>query len=377
MSFNRKFDIVAYISLLFMSFINSIQIVYESNVISQAFYFVFFGLFCLSSFDFRGHSKNLFISLVGMAIVLVSFILNGASTISFFASFLVIWFSENLDKDNCIKSIIIPRFIVFIFVLVLCLLGVLENKIIYRETLSHQIINYRYSLGFPHPNVVFWFIFPAYCGYIYLRKGNISIIEYFIHAACFYLLFIYTDCRTGFYTTISLILICILYRLFPKLITKFFKLKVFRFAFIFGAIISIVLSYLYLQTGGNEILKRIDIVLSYRLSLAASSIVKNGISILGSKVDYANTMDSTYIYMCQSYGVVFVLFYCLVMYFMIREFQKKDSTVLIIIVTFFSVYFLFEKVYLNILNNFSLFFIGNVFFTKDYFEKDLTLNYEC
>ena len=133
---------------------------------------------------------------------------------------------------------------------------------------------------------------------------------------------------------------------------------------------------MYLQTGGNEILNKIDVTLSYRLSLAASSIKEYGISIFGSKVDYASTMDSTYIYMGQSYGLVFVIFFCLLMFFTIRDLQKKGSTLLIIIITFFAVYFLFEKVYLNILNNFTLLFVGNVFFSTNYFEKDMTLNYE-
>ena len=354
----RKRDL-PYYALFCMSLINSIQTVGGSSVVSQLLYLSFFASFVFSvSSVSRKAFRSIFLILFYVACV-IAFVTNGFSTLSLMVTLAVIILCYPLETEKMIKSITWPRLLSFIAVILLMMLGILPNKIIYR---SQAIAGYqanRYSLGFPHPNVVFWFIFPVYTGYLYLRKNKIRLTECVAHIVVCYVFFKLTDCRTGFYVVLILIGLMILLNYAPKLSSSLLRLRILKYAYFIGCLISIFVPMVLKQINPTIFLM-LDSLTSYRFSLAASSITEYGISLFGNKIDYAMCVDNSYVYMFESFGIIFTIMFCLAMYLVIGRMQKRNNLRCVVVLIVFSLYFMFEKVYLNVMNNFSLLFISSI-----------------
>lgn len=350
-----------YVALFLMSFVNSIQIIFGTSTISQFFYFAFFILFISlllfkERFDFQNWKWIVFL-LIGM----IGFATNAFSTLSLFVSMALIMFSTNLSKKKAVISLIAPRIILFFIVISLSLLGVLPNHVIYREASDYLLISYRYSLGFSHPNALFWFIFPAYAGYVYLKDANFKTLELIIHVVFFGTLFYFTDCRTGFYVVLVLIFLIAIKKWFPKKAESILNMKIWRFSYVVSAIVSIIIPVLISRGFNCSLFDELNQITSQRISLSVVAVKTFGLSLFGKGINYGDFLiDNSYIYMAQSFGFIFLVSFLLMTYFLIKKSQNENNYALIIVLLSFALYFLFEKVFVNAMNNFSFIFFSEL-----------------
>lgn len=349
-----------------MSLVNSIQVVFGSNNVTQVFYLLFFLVFLLT----RVGTASIRLNSIPFVIIVFSFVFafafNGFSTISLLVSIAMIVYFDSLDSKKIITALIIPRFLLFVITIFLCLANVLPNNTIYRETLTHEVINYRYSLGFSHPNTVFWFIFPAFVGYFVVRNNRISLFEIAVHVVFFVVLYAITDCRTGFACVCLFLLMFILNKYSTKTANRIFGMRFWRLIYVVTGIISVVIPYLMSKGISNSIFTSLDLITSYRLSLSAKSFLEYGITPFGKNIDFSMAIDNSYVYLIQSFGFVFLIVFLTATYFTIKYLQGKKDTLSIIVLVVFAVYFVFEKVFFNLMNNFSLLMIAYLFQGKTF-----------
>lgn len=357
---NKK---LTYILVGLLSFINSWQIVFGSSTITQIIYLAFLSCYLITIFSMKYYHFNLVKVTLFLILIIVVFVTNGFSTLNLITSAILIITSFNLDKKQLIRALIAPRFFLFTITILLAFIGLIPNNVIYRETANHIILNYRFSLGFNHPNTLFWFIFPAYMGYLYLKERKIKLCEIIIHIIVFSILFYYTDCRTGYFIILIAQVLVLFYKYFPKITSKILSSKFLRFSIIVFAIISIIVPIAMDNGLSGSIIDELDSILSYRLSLSAASINKFGYSLLGMNITYEHVIDNLYIYIFQSFGVLFTGVYIISSYFFIKRLQSVDKF-LVFFIILFALYSCFEKVYFNVLNNFTLLFYSLFFLKK-------------
>ena len=133
---------------------------------------------------------------------------------------------KNIDVDKTFNDMYKIRLVTFISVVILALIGILENNQIYMWRNGGYDI--RYTLGFGHPNTLHLTFFILASLYIYGRYEKLKLIDYLIviFANCF--VFSYSNTRTGFIVTMLLVIITFLSKI-KNLKNVIQKLPIFIF----------------------------------------------------------------------------------------------------------------------------------------------------
>lgn len=352
-SFNLK-----YLFLTGMSFCSSFGAIYgEVAIVKVVFLFLIllYATISMKSNHFflklrRGHIL-LFVS------IFFSCLLSRFETLSLLLSFLVALFSRGLNERKIVIFLFIPRILLFILNFILLGCGIIPNEIIFRYEYGSLIVdNVRYCLGFFHPNTAYWYYFTLATQYVFIRSKRIKLSEIFFLFGIAYYLFILTDSRTGFIAMILLILLSIVHKFHECIIIFLTRKRILMFAILVTLSIGITIPIYFARGGNNQVLTKMDFLFTGRFSSAALGLSVEGFSLFGKIRSFNNVLDSTYIYLLVYTGIITFLLLIYNYYILIKKLEYKGKYFHICLILLYMIYALFEHPFINIFNNFTIFF---------------------
>lgn len=228
----------------------------------------------------------------------------------------------NFPFSRIIKFYLWENVILYLFVVVLALLGFIENRVYWE----------RASLGFGHPNTMSAHVMAIIVAYFVWRQARITWAEIGIAAIVELIIFRVGVSRSSLIGTMLFLFLCICYKLFlyikdKKAVKAVYNAITFLMCFsifLFGGI-TVLLSYFYSENRGWMV--KANQLFSTRLSLGRIGFDKYNASWLGKPVKMISEpkegeqyfyLDSYYIRSIFEWGLLalaaFLLLYFLVSY---------------------------------------------------------------
>ena len=304
-----------------------------------------------------------------LAIVIVFFLSYHYST---YASLFILLFLFLGSKDVDIKVIVKCHFIIYGIIMLsafLCsMLGIIDNYVTYST-----FRGYRYSLGNTYPTDFAAGILYLIFDYTFLKRKRWKIYNSIIVIMIGYIVYKVTDANASY------LLICFfsifMMLLQNKTFNKIFNNKIFRTLLVIAypvmAAISLGVQYIFMSCN-IPLLRKIDLLLNYRLSYGSKAIEQYGIPLFGKYIKFygngwgTNTAINTYFYVDNGYlhfallyGVVLLFIICCGYSYVFSKYKKdKSSNVMLLILIFIAVSAIIEPRFLNVLYNAFIFIIG-------------------
>lgn len=197
----------------------------------------------------------------------------------------------------------------------------------------------RQSLGFGWVTYsANYFLSYAICG-IFLNKGRKHLFLFvFALGAVSIILFLLTNTRVAFYETILLLLLYILVEKRKLDLTRFFVVRLLLiFSFLICAVFSIWIAFNF--DNGNPVMRMINEMMTYRLSLANTATKLYGINIWGNSIAWTLTptatesymyVDISYVQILIQYGLVVFIYVLLLFTLLMHRFVKDKNNIAII-----------------------------------------------
>lgn len=291
-------------------------------------------------------------------ILMVAFIEISSSDKTFLVYILFIMMAQFIDFEKFVKFDLKLRIAIYALIILLFLLGVINN---YTLSEGGQI---KQSFGFSHPNKFACYSFTVLAEWIYVRFYKIKKIEYVVILLSVIFIISNNSGRTTIYT---FVLICVLFAM-AKIKPEIFYSKISHFMFIIitplCAIISFVLTNQYMK--GSLFAVQLDEFLTHRLRFQSYFLTRYDLNLFGQNIELVSTrmsiitgqqraiLDNAYIRSAFVYGVVYLVFICVVYSIMFHKFLKAKHVELAIFGLFFVLYGLGESYMLNAVYNVTL-----------------------
>ena len=265
---------------------------------------------------------------------------------------------KNIDVDKTFKGMYKIRFITFIIVITLALLGILENDVIYMWRSGGY--DTRYTLGFGHPNTLHLAFFILASLYIYNKYEKLKIMDYLIVILFNLFIFSYSYSRTGFIVTSLLVFITILSK------NKYLKKVINQmpiYIFIGAIMITFMTAYLY---GKIPIMSTLDQLLNGRIAYSSYYLNTYKLTLFGSNttIDANAIFDNGYLYIYTQFGL---LGFLLIVSWIIKICKKTvidKNTKRAVLIICYLIYVFTESFAPNIFMNIILLFVADNIFEK-------------
>lgn len=220
---------------------------------------------------------------------------------------------------------------------------------------------FRWSLGYPHPNVLHISFLILLVLYLYIRKQKFTIKTFIILFLMNIIIFMYSISYTGF----AIVILYLLGNLYWAYKGKLGKVEQLLVQLVLPACITISLAGPILLKG--RVFDIVNKILNSRLLLSREFLIKENLSLLGIHVEqvtnHSMTMDNSYVYTFIAYGILpFLLItigYILLIRYMVRKQQVKELLmILALLIAGLTEPFLFNTSFKNP----TLLFLGAYFF---------------
>ena len=259
----------------------------------------------------------------------------GTHEIFFSILLLMIFLSIDIDLKKIIKLSFSILFIATIIVVILSFFNITQNVISPRGIGGDYRV--RNSFGFYHSNVLSLNVFYLLCFYVLLKKDKVSnkfLLLFFIVSS-----FVYYLCLSRNSYLFSIILIGLAYLLkkvtIPNHILKYLEILACNIIFILTSL-SLILTFSLINK--SNIITFIDNhLLSGRLTYNLLKIQSTGISFC-KPLNYSEyiqdliVVDNGYISTLIRYGLLFVIFICILNYFGIKKYNKNPYILITVII---------------------------------------------
>lgn len=312
-----------------------------------------FSIFCIFSKKYT--IKYLLLNILILMFGLISYLISGNSDI--FISLLLVMLAWNINLDEILKIIFNVRFIVFILVVSLSLIGILDVGTIATTSADKGVL-----LGYGHANT-----FAGSAGILIflmfaIKRNNIKHIHYYIALIADILIFYFSRSRTSL-MLISL-LIVIVYMVKNSSLINNWVLKISKY--ILPLILISIFTFIFIRTKGiaPHFIDIIDKIMNGRILLACMNLMYYPITLLGQRIDMSliatsNTyfaLDNGYIYILIHYGVIGLLVICILQQYAITRCINESETILCVISTLILCWMMYEGMMVSATANFTLLF---------------------
>lgn len=246
-------------------------------------------------------------------------------------------FLEDKDAINkIIKYYSISLMLVFVGTIIFDKIGLLQYKTISR-LLDGNVRVQRNSLGFVHPNEAYIYFFYIAMGiYYFIKSKKMYIIGMSIFSILMYSI---TLSRTGLICSLIFIILIIFYNN---------KIKLNRFAFLIGSIITIILAFKY-----GKGINNVNELLSGRPEIYYYYITNSYIfNFIGNRIIKGLPVDNMYLNIILGSGWIIYIYYYLFYYFSGKLIEKDRKLTVIFIMT--AIYGCLESHSINIGLNFMM-----------------------
>lgn len=342
--------------------------IYEMNDINDFMSYIVLVLLGLQIFILQEYTARELIGLFLISLPMVIGTINSGHNI-LMSTWLFVLASKYIDLD---KVVAIHYYVLVIMIAILLLLfyfGMVEDVIIYRGSIA------RHSFGFSHPNFLGMRIFQLTLARVYLRRKNISIIDYLFVALAVWFVYKYPNCKTAYYALIVFLLFLIIYKVIG-VIEKGREVLLIAMGIVAALVnvLSIVLSIINVKS--NLVLSRIDKVMSYRFSLCHNVFRKYGLSLLGQNIELVGYvrgviarkyyMDVAYTTLLERYGIVVYILFSIAYLMSIYWAYRSSKDILLIVLCMYSIYGIMEPNYFSLSYNIFLISLSYPLYKKSY-----------
>jgi hypothetical protein len=282
--------------------------------------------------------------------------------------FLFIVAIKNLRLRNVAQVIFYSLMTTTIIIIGLSLTGAIVNVIFTRN------IRVGFGMGFNHPNVFGHIMLSICILQVYLRYNKLRIHDYIFLLTMLFVTWEATKSRS----TISMMILLIFLLILKKVINTYYMYEILKriskIVIIASPIITIILGIIY--SNSNLLLVKINNLLSdrilweniyykmYGIKMFGTNMVNNSSAEIYTSNYNVQVLDNAYMNYIIHYGVVFLITFVLMYYFLVDHTNKKyTSLILSIFIVFLSG--ISDNYILSIPYNFTLLGFGNILY-EDY-----------
>ena len=264
----------------------------------------------------------LFRSIVVILFCIAAYITNKAVLVVYGA---LICASGNISFKKIVVTSMVTSCIMIILSELLSKLGITQ----YREFFRPDGTQAR-SFGFGYYHVVPYMYYHLVLEYLYIKKKKVSWIELFIILIINYAIYKLTTLRLTYYMnyiTVALYIILVKFNFIDLRRKAYRALSILVFPVAFG--FTFWVNYYY--SPANNLLWRLNYILSNRLSLANEGFQRYGIKLFGNFIETSGGdwdtyfyIDSGYIYSLLGYGLLFSILVIFI-YMCLCNYSAKEN----------------------------------------------------
>lgn len=237
-----------------------------------------------------------------------------------------------------------------IIILLLCKIGFLENKVGYAQNI------YKQSLGFVNQNNLAAFVCIILLEWLFLCYEKAKRYQFFVILFVMYILNYISKGRTSIYSFIIVFFLFVLANVKPQVF--FTKTVKYIFALVTPvlAISCFFMSYLYTQ--GNAFIFFINQIMTNRIYYASHALSRSGVKLIGGTLVGGITLDMGYVYCAIRFGVLFLIFICLIYSIQFVRFLEQKQINIVLLMLFFVISGLGEGYMFNVVSNISMLYLA-------------------
>lgn len=302
---------------------------------------------------------SLFLILAGYAIIC-----GFQSTIGM--TFIIVVAMKNISFQKTVKLSFYLGTVIFLFYIFLSVFGILDNRIIeYSRIWDTENQFTRNSLGYSHPNMLYFHFFILLSQYLYLKFSSLNFARYIILILFCFLFYQITKSLTGIACSLLLLFLCMYYQ----------NARVNKSNIIFGKytailcfLLSVISSLLYTS---NNLVKYFDVWTSGRIKYG-SFFINNfpvtmmGVDISAVKFSFYALLDNSYIFTLLNSGVLIMGLY---LYIHTRISKQESMKIVLPFLIIFSIYGMFEMIIFNPFFNFTILLFPKYIYKTSSIEK--------
>ena len=219
-------------------------------------------------------------------------------------------------------------------------LGIIDNVVTAKGGRIREYLGFRYALYLPG------ILLNMTALWIWLRKDKVSLPGALIWALANWFVYYKTDSRISFALAVALIVAALAMRFFPRAVAKLHGLfGVMALAFVIFGAFSLIMTAVYDDT--IPWMRDLNRMLESRLSLGKRSLVANGFTLLGQKIEWVGNgldafgnssekvytyVDCLYVKILQRYGLLFSLTtVVLATWAMLRLWKRREYHLVLIL----------------------------------------------
>lgn len=371
---------------------SSIFIFFTITILSTSFYYKYFVdtykifliisvvlLFVREIFSVYNFKTVLSLLFLSILLFILLPVIDGVSQWVFPIGLVFIYCLRDVSFEKLSKSIIPISLIVLLFVVISSKLGIIENYSVISSGRSRYFIGFRYAL---FSSTIMTNITILWCN---LKKEKISIFELIFLLIVNYWIFLNTDSRLTFFTTLVVLLITIIYKYYQSLFKILEKLSIFLIpSYLYSFFISFYLSYYY--DPSIEWQYRLNEILGTRLHLGYKSLTNYGFSFFGQSIKWVgsgldaygnrstlsyNYVDSLYIQILQKYGIIFTFFVLAILTILMYRLYNDKQYFLIILLSITAFHGIIDDLILFLHYNSLWLLVGSILNNNYLYNEDI------
>lgn len=299
--------------------------------------------------------RVLLLNIAILAFALVSYKISGNSDI--FTSILLIMLAWRMDLDDILKIIFNIRFVVFIVVVLLSVIGVLDIGTIATSSKDKGVL-----FGYGHANT-----FAGTAGILIflmfaIKRNKIKKIHYFIAIVSDVLIFYFSKSRTSLVLITFTIILIFTMKSFKSINEKILKISKIIFPLLFIVVFTLII----VRTRGiaPHFIDIIDKIMNGRILLSCMNLRYYPITLLGQKVDISiiassnkyYALDNGFVYILIHYGIIGLMVMAFLQQWAMLRCVKMKESILCVISMMVLCWMIYEGMMVSATSNFTLLF---------------------
>lgn len=316
--------------------------------------------------------KELILQFFMIIFLLYVYIASGKDNIGLLLFYPSIIGLKNVKIKNVVKTLMWTLIIVLVITLLLTFLGILPYS--YYTKTDYYGNDYKMMrIANQHGNTIYVAIFIIITSYVYAYYEQINRIKLMALEIIAIIAYFILYSRTGLIlTTFTIIGTYYLKYIKVKLPNKIVEVINFfeRWSYSIFYIVVFIIGYFMKNTPIYIFLNKL---VSSRISEVNHYLVDFGMKLIPQKVNYSWICDNTQVKIMVSYGLIFTIIYLFFAYKTIKELQKENKRIEILMMIVFLLYSYSEVVFFKPISDFTMLFFVYAFSSLNCKDKEKEL----
>lgn len=349
---------------------SNIEKIFEVEIatINDYMSYVVLGLLGIQLFFLQDYQVRELLGIFFISLPVVIGTINSGHNI-LMSTWLFILATKYVDLDKVVEIHYYVLVIMLVIMFTLFGMGFIKDVLLYRGSIV------RHSFGFSHPNFLGMRVFQLALARAYIRRKNISIIDYIFLIAAIWFVYKYPNCKTAYYALAVFLILLIVYKAIG-VIENGREVLLKAMSVMAGLVNVSCIILTIINVKSNSLLTKLDKAMSYRFSLCHNVYRKYGISLLGQNIDLVGYirgvigrkyyMDIAYTTLLERYGIVVYIIFSVLYLMSIYWAYKCSKDMLVIVLCMYSIYGIMEPNYFALSYNIFLIALSYPLYSKQY-----------